>query len=789
MYNIIRANQLDIMLVLSIISLCFTLLLFITKFLEKRRKHILIFMLFVATLLMIFDRMAYIYAGQPGPTAYLMVRASNFFVYLLTPCAVLGFGWYVENFIMREGRLKKIPKRLTIVSIACFIDMSVVVLSQFTGLFYYFDESNEYHRGPGFLISYVVPVITPFILLTVLVQYRHFFSKWVYISLIIYIVLPVSMGIIQIYTYGLSLTNMAMVVVSISLYIFTYIDINHTVLDVHNHEMRMLEEEKKSVKRLFDQTATAFMYAVEKRDEYSIGHSSRVARLARKIAMVMGKPEEECDEIYYAALMHNVGLVGIPDSLLDQKEQLTDEERKVIESVPELSSEILSSIVEYPYLREAALYSHERYDGSGYPNGLKGKEIPEIARIISVADAYDAMTSRRSYRGPFPLQTIREELIKQSGIRFDPDIAAIMVRLLDQENNEVIKKTPIKVEQEITCKSYRDAATVGIPIVQKITKISFKTSVMEDITGFFSEPAIVLYDSFDGFFHDTTKGIEAYHYLEYGEVWFDGRAISTAARNLIVQPIQNQGEEISEDYFEIIAAKYEDHVKLEIKSTKGKYDVILALPDRSKAAYISLTGENCKVYDIAVEVTGEIIRESDIPKIVEEDTFINRMESDVANVQIDQYRSAATEAVPLEDRLKLDFHAMSLPSSSLVWHCPYIVLYYSDDQKLFGKNYREYALIKINGEVSGDDGIAENHFTMKKKETFPGWDVWKQKHKSGLECSVSFVRKGNTIDIKTENLGIDIENRTTILDGTKDIYISISGDQVALTDIRISKKI
>ncbi|SHI46396.1 HD-GYP domain-containing protein [Pseudobutyrivibrio xylanivorans] len=789
MYNFIRTYQLDIMQVLAVVSLCFTLLLFITRFLEKRRKQIMIFMLSVATFLMIFERLAYMYAGTTGTVGYIMVRVSNFFVYFLTPCAVLGFDLYLENIIMRDGRVKSRPKRLVFISIACFIDMSIVVMSQYTGLFYYFDESNFYHRGPGFLLSYIVPVCAPFILLTVLYQYRYLFSKWIYISLIIYAIVPVLMGIIQVYMYGLSLTNMAMVLVSISLYVFTYIDINQTVVDAHNHEMRMLEEEKKSVKRLFDQTATAFMYAVEKRDEYSLGHSSRVAKLAKRIAVLMGKTEEECDEIYYAALMHNVGLVGIPDSLLDQKEQLSDDERKIIENVPKLSSDILSSIVEYPYLKEAALYSHERYDGNGYPKGLKGKVIPEIARIICVADAYDAMTSRRSYRGPFPIQTIREELIKQSGSKFDPEIAAIMVNILDQENNEVIKKTPLMVEKEIACKAYRDATTVGIPIVNTITKIHFKTSTPEDFIGKFSEPAMVLFDSFDGRCHDTTKGIEAYHYLEYGEVWFDGKSILTSARNLKVEPIQSQEAEISEDSYEIIAAKYEDHVKLEVNSSKGKYDIILALPDRSKAAYVCLTGENCRIYDIVVDITDELIRESDIPKIVDGDTFINRMESDVANVQIDQYRSASTEGIPLEDKIRLDFRTMSLPSAGLVWHCPYIVLYYADDQKIFGKNYREYALIKLNGEVSADEKIAENNFSMKKKDTFPGWDIWKQKHKAGLECSVSFVRKGNAIDFKTENLGIEIENKTLILDGTKEIYVSISGDQVALTDIRISKKI
>ena len=187
-----------------------------------------------------------------------------------------------------------------------------------------------------------------------------------------------------------------------------------------------------------------------------------------------------------------------------------------------------------------------------------------------------------------------------------------------------------------------------------------------------------------------------------------------------------------------------------------------------------------------MEISTERIREVDIPKIVEEESFINRIESDLSNVQIDQYRSSTTQGVLLEDKMKLDFHTMSLPSASLVWHCPYIVLYSSDDKKVNGENYREFALIKINGEISSDENVAENKFSMKKREDFPGWDVWKDKNKMGMECSVSIVKKGNNISLSTDNLGILIENVTTIKDGTKDVYVTITGDQVALTDIRIS---
>ena len=139
----------------------------------------------------------------------------------------------------------------------------------------------------------------------------------------------------------------------------------------------------------------------------------------------------------------------------------------------------------------------------------------------------------------------------------------------------------------------------------------------------------------------------------------------------------------------------------------------------------------------------------------------------------------------MNNEVILDFHTMSLPSAELVWHCPYIVLFYSDDKKVNGKGYREYALIKINGEVSGNNSYARNKLVMKKNSEFPGWDQWKKINKEGMECSVRLVKKGNRIIVNTENLGIAIDNTTFISDGTDTVYAALTGNRIALTDIRI----
>ena len=161
------------------------------------------------------------------------------------------------------------------------------------------------------------------------------------------------------------------------------------------------------------------------------------------------------------------------------------------------------------------------------------------------------------------------------------------------------------------------------------------------------------------------------------------------------------------------------------------------------------------------------------------------MESDVKNIQIDRTRSAHTRGVELKDRLRLMFHTMSLPGANLVWHCPYIIIFSSGDGMVYGPDYREYAAVKLNGETDPSEEYATNSIYMKRRDDFPGWDVWKEKNKEGLECDVRLVRKGDRIELRTVNLGVEVENTTTIKDKPSKVYVALSGDVCALTDIRV----
>ncbi|WP_408071712.1 HD-GYP domain-containing protein [Butyrivibrio sp. JL13D10] len=789
MYAFIKANQLDIMRILCTICLIMGFLLLITRFLPTRRKWILIGMELVAAFLLFFDRLAYIYSGGVGITSFIMVRLSNFMVFLLTPAVVFVFNLYLVDLLNNnKSKLTVIPKRLIFTGITSAIGMMLAVISQFTGLYYTFDSNNVYHRGPGFILCYLIPVICPIIQFTVIFENRKKFSIYIYTAMTLYIFVPIVMGIIQIFTYGISIVNMAMVLVSISLYIFTYLDVNDEVIKAHNLEMENLKNEKKSTKRLFEQTAEAFVKAVEKKDDEKQGYSVMVAEMARRIAEAAGKSEEECDEVYYASLLHNIGMIGMPDAIVEKTDDLTKMEYERIKQKPILSSEILSGITEYPYLSIAARYCCERYDGTGYPEGLKGEAIPEISRIIAIADAYVAMSIKQKYRDALPLPIIREEFVKGGGTQFDPTYADIAIQLIDADVNESIITEEVPIETELKCGEYRDKISAGIIIDDTITRVKFSCVRLGNELGGFSQPSIILFDSYDRHAYSSQRAIDAFSYIEYGELWFDGHNVLTGARNIRIRTLGNdndQGNDEAGQAYAITAGRYGDHLKLLMESGGRIIEAIVALPDKTRAAYIGITGENCYITGIDVEKTDEAVRAEDIPRIEDELDYTYRLSSDVPNIQIDRTRSDATEGIAISDHLKLNFHSMSLPSASLVWHCPYLVLFYSDDKKVFGEGYREYALIKLNGESDPVKEFAQNKFIIKKTEKFQNWNVWKTTCQRGMEFEVLLKKKGNTVTTIAENLGIYIENVTTINDGNNKIYAALTGDQVALTDIRI----
>lgn len=187
------------------------------------------------------------------------------------------------------------------------------------------------------------------------------------------------------------------------------------------------------LERMAMQIAKALSDAIDVKDAYTNGHSARVADYSREIARRAGFSEAMQNDIYMMGLLHDVGKIGVPDTIINKSSTLTEEEEAIIKDHPIMGEKILKNITEFPKLLIGARWHHERYDGQGYPDGIAGEEIPVEARIIAVADAYDAMNSNRNYRGDMPQAAIRAEMEKGKGTQFDPRFTEIMLAMIDKD--------------------------------------------------------------------------------------------------------------------------------------------------------------------------------------------------------------------------------------------------------------------------------------------------------------------------------------------------------------------
>lgn len=196
-------------------------------------------------------------------------------------------------------------------------------------------------------------------------------------------------------------------------------------------KLKKFKERHERDNKIINESIETFTGFIDAKDPYTNGHSKRVATYTRLIARKMGYEGEELDRIYYIALLHDCGKIGVPDNILGKPGRLTDEEFEIIKSHTVRGGEILSSFKSLKNAGEGALYHHERYDGKGYPEGKAGNDIPLIARMICVADSFDAMNTNRVYRKKLTREQIIAELEKGKGSQFDPQIADIMLNLIN----------------------------------------------------------------------------------------------------------------------------------------------------------------------------------------------------------------------------------------------------------------------------------------------------------------------------------------------------------------------
>jgi len=200
--------------------------------------------------------------------------------------------------------------------------------------------------------------------------------------------------------------------------------------ELRNHLEVQLEKKTALLEQVTVNFIMAIAHTIDAKDAYTSGHSVRVAMCAEEIAKALGWNEEQVLNIHYIALLHDIGKIGIPDAILNKPSHLTEDEFGIIKRHPVIGHAILKDIKIIEQVSEGAMYHHERYDGTGYPFGLKGEEIPLCARIVGIADAYDAMTSNRVYRAKLSDEMVIAEFEKFKGTQFDPELTELFLGML-----------------------------------------------------------------------------------------------------------------------------------------------------------------------------------------------------------------------------------------------------------------------------------------------------------------------------------------------------------------------
>ena len=205
---------------------------------------------------------------------------------------------------------------------------------------------------------------------------------------------------------------------------------------IHKHDMEIIS-----------QAIGTFSKFIDSKDKYTNNHSYRVAGYSKLVAKKMGLSESECEEIYYIGLLHDTGKIAIDSKILNKPGRLTSQEYEIIKSHTTKGADILKDFTAIKDITVGALYHHERYDGKGYPSGKAGAEIPLVARIICVCDAYDAMSSNRCYRAQLDKEVIIEQLEINKGKQFDPEVVDVMLDCIRNGETDSIRRSCIESDQ------------------------------------------------------------------------------------------------------------------------------------------------------------------------------------------------------------------------------------------------------------------------------------------------------------------------------------------------------
>ena len=244
----LQHHQLSFMLILSSICGLLAFFVFVTKTLSKERKRALMFLEIAAMLLLLSDRNAYLFSGDNSDLGQIMTRVSNFAVFYLTMALLYGYNMYLIDLFRNEGKFNKTPARLVACKIMLLIGQVLIITSQFTRLYYYFDEVNTYHRGRLYFLSYIFPLVVLCLQLSIIIQYYKRFDKRISLSLVLFAAVTILSAIVQFFVRGLSMATMTMACFAVVIYMFSLWDLNDRVEKVNELELNLLREERKKAR-------------------------------------------------------------------------------------------------------------------------------------------------------------------------------------------------------------------------------------------------------------------------------------------------------------------------------------------------------------------------------------------------------------------------------------------------------------------------------------------------------------------------------------------------------------
>lgn len=388
--------------------------------------------LFISLLSGIFDVISAITISYSTRLPVYVNLFTNTVYFVSAACTAYKMYLYIYTCVDFKPRFDIFASRLVL-----FGYFILLAANCFTGIIFNF-AGGTYNAGPLYLLNYLVPFFY-FLHFTYLLVFKsELFSEKQKILHSFIIILPVAAIIIQIIYPKNLLTFFAYAIFSVimlfSLETPDFEELEYLRKNLENEVERQTataNERREKIQTMSMEIVEALADAIDAKDSYTNGHSLRVAKYSVLLAESLGWHGEQLDILKRCALLHDVGKIGIPDSILQKPMKLSDEEFAVIKNHTITGSKILKNISSLPEASLAAKYHHECYDGTGYPEGLQGKNIPDYARIISIADAFDAMNTKRIYRDKLCREEIRRRLTEGSGTQFDPDLMEKFLMIMD----------------------------------------------------------------------------------------------------------------------------------------------------------------------------------------------------------------------------------------------------------------------------------------------------------------------------------------------------------------------